>query len=321
MADYIIREAKTGDASLVSYFYFKLFETQFDFLPNVEQYFLHAASEIFDDPEGSRLWVLEENGRIRGSICIVKKSDQEAQLRLFGTDLSLQGKGAGTALMRTAMNFCKERQYSHVCLWTIDICKAARHLYSRFGFRLTDTKPNTTWAAYPMMEELWEADIQADDLQILPAYDRVKEFEGLIKEYTDSILQQGKDVKDCLQNQHLSDELDDVLKKYAMPKGRMYVAVLGGHAAGCVALAPNENGFCEMKRLYVRPEYRGHHISRLLIERILDDAREIGYKAIRLDTFPFMQSAIHMYKQYGFRFVDRYNDNPAETAIFMQLDL
>ena len=156
MSEYIIREAKTGDASLVSYFYFKLFETQFDFLPNVEQYFLNAAAEIFDDVKGSRLWVLEEDGVIKGSICVVKKGAQDAQLRLFGMDSSLQGKGAGKALMQTAMDFCKEKNYTHVLLWIIDICRAARHLYAKFGFHLTDTKANTTWAEYPMTEELWE---------------------------------------------------------------------------------------------------------------------------------------------------------------------
>ena len=62
-------------------------------------------------------------------------------------------------------------------------------------------------------------------------------------------------------------------------------------------------------------------ISKALIERIIADAREIGYKYMRLDTFPFMQSAIKLYEKYGFYFIEKYNDNPAETAVFMQLNL
>lgn len=154
----IIRTYKPGEPSLVVHFYYKLFEQQFDFLPNVENYFLHAMTELFDHPDRNELWIAEENGKIVGSVCIVGKDDGSAQLRLFGTDPSLQGKGVGKMLMQKAMDFCKEKNYSHVVLWTIDICKAARHLYGNFGFHLTDTKLNTTWADYEMTEEKWEYD-------------------------------------------------------------------------------------------------------------------------------------------------------------------
>ena len=62
-------------------------------------------------------------------------------------------------------------------------------------------------------------------------------------------------------------------------------------------------------------------ISKALVETVIKDAKEIGYKHMRLDTFPFMASAIKLYEKYGFHYIERYNDNPAETAIFMQLDL
>lgn len=152
----IIRPYKPGEPSLVVHFYYKLFEQQFHFLPNVENYFLHAMTELFENPEGNGLWIAEENGRIAGSICIVGKGKGNAQLRLFGTAPSLQGKGAGKMLMQTAMDFCEKRGYTHIILWTIDICKAARHMYGKFGFELTDTKLNTTWADYEMTEEKWE---------------------------------------------------------------------------------------------------------------------------------------------------------------------
>lgn len=151
-----IRVCRPGEISLVVHFYFKLFEKQFDFLPNVEGYFLHAAAELFDEPEGNGLWIAEEDGKIVGSICIIGKGGGNAQLRLFGTDPSLQGRGVGRMLMQTAMDFCKEKGYAHVILWTIDICQAARHLYGKFGFQPTDTKPNTIWADYEVTEEKWE---------------------------------------------------------------------------------------------------------------------------------------------------------------------
>ena len=156
MSDIIIRKHKPGEPSLVVHFYYKLFEEQFDFLPSTEQYFLHAMTELFENPDGNELWVAEENGDIVGSISIVDKGDGTAQLRLFGTHPSTQGKGVGKALMQTAMNFCKEKGYHHIYLWTIDICKAALHIYEKFGFKCTDTKPNDTWANFNMTEELWE---------------------------------------------------------------------------------------------------------------------------------------------------------------------
>ncbi len=154
--NYIIREAKPGEPSLVVSFYYKLFEKQFDFLPATEKYFLHAMEEFFEDTENSRLWIAEEDGVIKGSICIVKKGEHEAQLRLFGTDPSMQGQGVGKGLMKTAMDYCSEKQFDHIILWTIDICKAALHLYEKTGFKKTDTMPNTTWAKYEMIEEKWE---------------------------------------------------------------------------------------------------------------------------------------------------------------------
>ncbi len=317
----VIREAGTGDASLVSCFYFRLFESQFQFLPNVEQYFLRAAAEIFDDPTGSRLWVIEEDEAIKGSICIIKRGEHEAQLRLFGMDESLQGRHAGSALLQTAMDFCREKTYSHISLWTIDICQAARHLYGKFGFQLTDTKLNTTWANYPMMEELWE--YHADrKVELIPGEEAVSEMEELIREYTDDIMHKGgEEVRACLDRQHLDIELQNLKQKYGFPNGRMYVVRVNGETAGCVSITMNDSDFCEIKRLYIRSRFRGMGLGRILLERAISDARDIGYKFMRLDTFPFMSQAVRIYQRRGFYPIEKYNDNPAKSAIFMQYDL
>ncbi|MCF6418411.1 GNAT family N-acetyltransferase [Furfurilactobacillus milii] len=151
-----VRTYRPGEPSLVVNFYYRLFSNQFHFLPNTEHYFLHAMTELYDQPKGNELWIAEEDGNIVGSICVIGKKDGTGQIRLFGTDPSVQGKGVGSKLMSTAMAFCKQHEYRHVYLWTIDICEAAVHLYKKFGFKLTDTKPNDTWADYHMTEELME---------------------------------------------------------------------------------------------------------------------------------------------------------------------
>ncbi len=159
------------------------------------------------------------------------------------------------------------------------------------------------------------------DAVIRLAYKEKEEILQLFHEYTDSILSEGEEVAACLKSQHYDDEINSIADKYGLPEGRLYIANHDNTPVGCVALKKINEEYCEMKRLYVRPGNRGKHIGKKLIEQIISDAKEIGYKHIRLDTFPFMNNAIKMYKNYGFYEIDRYNDNPAQTAVFMQLDI
>lgn len=91
--------------------------------------------------------------------------------------------------------------------------------------------------------------------------------------------------------------------------------------AGCIGLRRIDDQNCEMKRLYVRPEFRGMKLGDILVEKIIMEAKEIGYSCILLDTLPFLQSAIHLYKKYGFYEIESYNDSPMDTSIYMKLDL
>lgn len=159
------------------------------------------------------------------------------------------------------------------------------------------------------------------EVKIVPAYDRPEEIARLFGEYMDAIIAQDEEVEKCLAAQNYKEEWRVLHKKYGLPDGRLYLALWDGRAAGCIALKRFDDTCCEMKRLYVRPEYRGKRIGNALAERILSDAREIGYKHMRLDTFPCMESALKMYRRYGFYEIERYNDNPAANAVYMQLDL
>ena len=106
-----------------------------------------------------------------------------------------------------------------------------------------------------------------------------------------------------------------------MPEGRLYLAYCGGQLAGCIGLRKINDVRCEMKRLYVRPEFRGKCIGSMLIQKIIEDAKEIGYQHMLLDTLPFLESAVHMYKKWGFYEIESYNDSPMETSVYMRLDL
>lgn len=152
----VIREFKPGDPSRVCYFYYKLYEKQYQFNGSVEKYFIDGMVDLFDNPQGNMLWVVEKDDQIVGSIAIIQRGEHDAQLRWFGVDMSLQGMGIGNQLVKTAMQFCQEHHYQHVVLWTIDILKPARHLYGKYGFHMTETKINNEWASYPLTEEKWE---------------------------------------------------------------------------------------------------------------------------------------------------------------------
>jgi putative acetyltransferase len=123
--------------------------------------------------------------------------------------------------------------------------------------------------------------------------------------------------------QGFEDEMRSLPGKYAPPAGRLLLALWDGKPAGVIALRPlDEPRLCEMKWLYVRPEFRGHHIGRLLAEHVIREAAEIGYSRMRLDTVAGkMDSAIAMYRELGFKETDPYYQTPVGRTLFMELAL
>lgn len=158
-------------------------------------------------------------------------------------------------------------------------------------------------------------------LDIRLAYEASRHIRELFEEYTDSLIAADRYVATVLQVQDFEAELEDVEKKYGLPEGRLYLAYWDGGLAGCIGLRKIDEQLCEMKRLYVRPQYRSRHIGRILVEKVIEEARGMGYDGILLDTLPFLEDAIRMYKRVGFYEIERYNDNPMEGAVYMRLDL
>ena len=124
----------------------------------------------------------------------------------------------------------------------------------------------------------------------------------------------------CFQN--FDKELADLPGDYAPPEGRLLLAEYEGQLAGCVALHKLEAGICEMKRLYLRSQFRGKSIGRALADRIISEARGIGYQRMRLDTVePRMKDAVAMYRKIGFKEIAAYCANPIAGALYMELQL
>lgn len=158
-------------------------------------------------------------------------------------------------------------------------------------------------------------------VQLQLAYDRLEEIKKLFSEYTQMLMGMDQDFADYLKLQRYDVELEHLQEKYGMPEGRLYLLTVDGHAAGCVGLRRINREQCEMKRLYVRPLYRGQKLADRLLLQIIADAKEEGYTSMVLDTLPFLESAIRLYRRHGFHETTSYNDSPMQNSIFMKLAL
>jgi putative acetyltransferase len=151
-------------------------------------------------------------------------------------------------------------------------------------------------------------------LEIRPAYGDIDRIKTLFEEYRAML---GID----LQFQNYDAEFQNLPGDYAPPRGRLYLAVWDGRPAGCVALHPYDGARCEIKRLFVRPEFRGKKIGRALVEQTIADAKKMGYRALVLDTLPFLDNSIALYKKLGFEETEPYRYNPVPGALYLSLTL
>ncbi len=152
------------------------------------------------------------------------------------------------------------------------------------------------------------------EIKTAQSYGEIKIIKELFKEYAESL-----NFSLCFQN--FDEELKNLPGEYFPPEGSLLLAEYNGLPAGCVALRKIDHDICEMKRIYVKNNFRGLQIGKLLANKIIDEARRIGYKKMRLDTVHTMKAAQTLYKSLGFYEINPYGYHPVEKTIYMELVL
>ncbi len=147
----------------------------------------------------------------------------------------------------------------------------------------------------------------------------VSEFAELVREYV--TVEIGARRGFSVDFQDPEAEIAHLPGKYAHPNGAMFVAMVDNVAAGCVAYRRIDDSTCEMKRLYVRPAFRGRHVASVLMQHLCDAAKKAGYNRAVLDTDASMVEAISMYEHMGFKPCEPYYDNPLPTARYFAMDI
>ena len=121
--------------------------------------------------------------------------------------------------------------------------------------------------------------------------------------------------------QGFEEELAGLPGKYADPYGAILLAQYKDEFIGCVAVRPINESTCEMKRLYVKPQFQGLKAGRLLAEQIIYQAKALGYQKMQLDTLERLQAALKLYESLGFKRINPYYENPLDEVVYLELDL
>ncbi len=263
-----------------------------------------------------------EKDEVLGFLCLYLDADPRwgALLDNLHIHPNRKGLGHGSALVARAANWLLgKRPQSGLYLWVYEQNHEARRFYKKLGGTTAEKlfKKTVEGKQVATLRYIW------DDIKPLTVMSRLVLAEGenelrqireLFLEYADSL---GGD----LEFQNFKQEVASLPGDYAPPRGRLLLVLSDNQPAGCVALRAINDTVCEMKRLYVRQPFRGLGLGKLLAERIIQEARKIGYDSMLLDTLAIMTQARKLYVQLGFQETQPYRFNPVPGTTYMSLDL
>lgn len=159
------------------------------------------------------------------------------------------------------------------------------------------------------------------ELKLVRAYEYKEQVKDLFTEYMNMLIKGDSMFIKYMELQNYDDEIAHLDVKYREPENRLYLLYVDDLLAGSIGMLKFDEHSCELKRLYLKPEFRGRGLGDFLVSKIIKDAHEAGYEYMLLDTMPFLDKAYSLYKKHGFYDIPKYNDSPMEVSYFMRLDL
>ena len=159
------------------------------------------------------------------------------------------------------------------------------------------------------------------ELKLVRAYEYPEQVRDLFTEYMNMLIEGDSTFITYMAQQNYDDEIAHLDVKYREPENRLYLLYVDGHVAGSIGMLKFDDCSCELKRLYLKQEFRGRGFGDFLVDKIIEDAREAGYEYMLLDTMPFLPEAYSLYKKHGFYDIEKYRESPIDVAHYMRLDL
>ena len=157
--------------------------------------------------------------------------------------------------------------------------------------------------------------------EMISAIELPERLSPLFEAYQQWLIQNDPNLQIVLNGQSYDDELEHLQEKYGAPEGAIYILTADGTDIGCIALRKIDDAVCEVKRVFLQMPYRGRGLGKLMMERVIEDARRADYREMVLDTLPIMTGACNLYDRMGFVPTEKYNDNPLPYAIYRKLML
>jgi ribosomal protein S18 acetylase RimI-like enzyme len=240
-------------------------------------------------------------------------------LERFYLDAEWQGSGLAQHMMHHCIELVQSLNQDLIWLGVWEHNPKARRFYEKQGFQVVGSHifmmGNQAQTDHWMSLSLQSTN---DALQIIEVNESLEQYldaaKILFREYQES---RGLP----LDFQNFDKEIDSLPAKFVPPSGALYVAFWGQQPVGCVAFYEWGPGICELKRLFVKPETQGKSIGRKLMERAILDAKNAGYRFMRLDSLRRFEAAGNLYPKLGFYDIPPYNENPYDDVYYMQLDL
>ena len=157
-----IRTFEPADIEEIVHIHQDIYEAEYGFNRELFGEYVGKYARLFHisyKPNQENIWIVECNGQPIGSIALVRVDDATAQLRWFVLKAEARGMKLGHRLMQTLLDFARQKQYQRIFLWTLDNLHAARHLYSQYGFTLTETQHSDLWGTQ-VTEERWDLELK-----------------------------------------------------------------------------------------------------------------------------------------------------------------